>query len=161
MKRYGSRDCARLTAAAEADPGRRQQQAERGGGGGGSGGGGGGGDAVGLFVSTNDMITGAGWMLMRKLSGNQHWGTYQRSFAVKVMCPGIGTGCLGKWSNFMHLAMRRGAGMNIVVNIRGRGGTDEDGFGLFGNGITAATAAVVTVRNFPFTLVPSLSWQTS
>jgi len=51
--------------------------------------------------------------------------------------------------------------MNIVVNIRGRGGTDEDGFGLFGNGITAATAAVVTVRNFPFALVPSLSWQTS
>ena len=51
----------------------------------------------------------------------------------------------GGWAALRPRA--RGAGMNIVVNIRGRGGAEEadqeeQGFGLFGNGITAATAAV-------------------
>ena len=60
------------------------------------------------FVSTNDLVTAAGWVLMRRLSGRADWG------------------------------------MNVIVNIRGRGGTSDfgAGFGLFGNGITAATARV-------------------
>ena len=68
------------------------------------------GEEIVRFVSTNDMVTSAGWMLMRQLSGNQDWA------------------------------------MNIVVNIRGRGGTEDfgAGHGVFGNGITAATASVTT-----------------
>ena len=89
MKTYGASECARVLAA--------------------------GGDSLDgeksvRFVSTNDMVTSAGWMLMRQLSGNQDWA------------------------------------MNIVVNIRGRGGTEDfgAGHGLFGNGITAATASATT-----------------
>ena len=65
------------------------------------------------FVSTNDMVTSAGWMLMRRLSGREE------------------------------------NSMNIVVNIRGRGGTQNfgAGHGLFGNGITAATAVMAPCRD--------------
>lgn len=92
MKSYGAHECVRVMA----DGGDSQEV----------------GDGV-TFVSTNDMITSTGWMIMRQLSGNLDWS------------------------------------MNIVVNIRGRGGTDNFGAGrgLFGNGITAATASIPTAPN--------------
>ena len=86
MKAYGTRECARVLAA-----GVDSQD-----------------EAIVRFVSTNDMVTSAGWMIMRQLSGNED------------------------------------SAMNIIVNIRGRGGTTDIGaeHGVFGNGITAATATV-------------------
>jgi hypothetical protein len=94
MKSYGNHECKRVLASSSPEDADQEE---------------GGGPGV-SFVSTNDMVTSAGWMLMRQLSGNQDWG------------------------------------MNIVVNIRGRGGTQNfgAGHGLFGNGITAATATVAT-----------------
>jgi hypothetical protein len=87
MKTYGTRECARVLA----NGGDSHDEEE-----------------IVRFVSTNDMVTSAGWMIMRQLSGNEDWA------------------------------------MNIVVNIRGHGDTKGIGskHGVFGNGITAATATV-------------------
>ena len=48
-----------------------------------------------------------------------------------------------------RLSEQQDWGMNIVVNIRGRAGTDdfEAGYGIFGNGITSAFASVQTEAN--------------